>query len=120
MPLIAGEARGERARTRGVTVRKAPQPARLTARHRPAPGPSATKHLLIDTVSCGTRHREPGIGSAPELAAAVVAAAQQLVPHSVAEERRGAGVDRLGVADHDRLALVGELTVDHACVVRGP
>src|SRR3954470_1435753 len=54
--------------------------------------------------------------SATELTLAVVQPAQQLVAHDVAEQRL---VDvHLGVAHHDRVALVHHLAVDHTGVVR--
>src|SRR3982750_4146127 len=61
-----------------------------------------------------TRPRRQAM-SAAGLTLAVGEAAKQLVTHDVAEQRL-VGID-LRVADHDGVALVHHLTVDHACVV---
>ena len=68
------------------------------------------------------RHAPAGLGDrqgrlGAEFALAVVQAAEQLVAHDVAEQRLLAG--GLRVADHDGVALVDDLAVDDAGVVRG-
>src|SRR3954470_4540687 len=68
------------------------------------------------TYQVWTTRPRPQRMSVAELTLAVVQPAQQLVAHDVAEQRLVC-ID-FSVADHDRVALVHHLTVDHARVVR--